>query len=170
MRNSFPSQIHFVWVAFVIYTRLLLNYLHKNKIAASSTFHATLTNQSLKYVTEQLILGHTRQRNYEKSGIFRCQEIEFLSLSERALPYPQFALLPSVTWVQLRLIKVFGNCGCVVVASFLGEPSAIRSESVILLIANTPKITGDQLVARPLPVHNHKKKKNAHTYTNTKHP
>jgi hypothetical protein len=29
-----------------------------------------------------------------------------------ALPFPQFALLHSVTCVQLRLITILGNCGC----------------------------------------------------------
>jgi hypothetical protein len=39
------------------------------------------------------------------------------------LPFAQIALLHSVTCVQLRLITVLGNCGCVAVASFLGVPS-----------------------------------------------
>jgi hypothetical protein len=34
-------------------------------------------------------------------------------------------LLHSVPRVQLSLIKVFGNCGCVAVASFLGVPSPL---------------------------------------------
>jgi hypothetical protein len=34
----------------------------------------------------------------------------------------QFALLHSVTCVQLRLITILGNRGCVAVASFLGVP------------------------------------------------
>jgi hypothetical protein len=41
-----------------------------------------------------------------------------------ALPFPQFALLHSVTCVQLRLIIVLENRGCVVVASFLDVRSA----------------------------------------------
>jgi hypothetical protein len=40
-------------------------------------------------------------------------------IDETAFPFPQFALLHSVTCVQLRLIKILGNCGCVAVASFL---------------------------------------------------
>jgi hypothetical protein len=39
-----------------------------------------------------------------------------------ASPFPQFVLLHSVTCVQLRLITILGNCGCVAVASFLGVP------------------------------------------------
>jgi hypothetical protein len=35
----------------------------------------------------------------------------------------QYALLHSVTCVQLRLITILRNCGCVAVASFLGVPS-----------------------------------------------
>jgi hypothetical protein len=40
------------------------------------------------------------------------------------LPFPPFALLHSVTCVQLGLINVLGNCGCVAVVSFLVVPSA----------------------------------------------
>jgi hypothetical protein len=32
-------------------------------------------------------------------------------------------VIPRVTCVQLRLITILGNCGCVAVASFLGVPS-----------------------------------------------
>jgi hypothetical protein len=39
---------------------------------------------------------------------------------ETAMQFPQFVLLHSVTRVQLRLILILGNCGCVAVASFLG--------------------------------------------------
>jgi hypothetical protein len=41
-----------------------------------------------------------------------------------ALPFPQFALLHSLTWVQRRLTTIPGNRGGVAVASFLGVPSA----------------------------------------------
>jgi hypothetical protein len=41
-------------------------------------------------------------------------------IEETVLPFPQFALLHSVTCVQLRLITILENCGCVAVASFLG--------------------------------------------------
>jgi hypothetical protein len=44
-------------------------------------------------------------------------EVEFLSL-------PRVALLHSVTCVQLRLITILGNRGCVVLASILGVSSA----------------------------------------------
>jgi hypothetical protein len=44
-----------------------------------------------------------------------------------ALPFPQFALLHSVTCVQLRLITILGNCGCVTVASFLVCPHTKRA-------------------------------------------
>jgi hypothetical protein len=43
---------------------------------------------------------------------------------ETATQFPQLALLHSVTCVQLRLITILGNCGCVAVASFLGVPSS----------------------------------------------
>jgi hypothetical protein len=39
------------------------------------------------------------------------------------LPFPQDALLQSVTCVQLSLITILGNCVCVAVASVLGVPS-----------------------------------------------
>jgi hypothetical protein len=45
-----------------------------------------------------------------------------------ATQFPQFALLHSVTCVQLRLITILGNCGCVAVASFLGVPSPLDPE------------------------------------------
>jgi hypothetical protein len=44
-------------------------------------------------------------------------------IEEAATQFPQFALLYSVTCVQLRLITILGNFGCVAVASFLGVPS-----------------------------------------------
>jgi hypothetical protein len=43
---------------------------------------------------------------------------------ETATQFLQYALLHSVTYVQLRLITILGNCGCVEVASFLDVPSA----------------------------------------------
>jgi hypothetical protein len=49
-------------------------------------------------------------------------------LQETVTQFPQFALLHSVTCVQLRLIRILGNCGCVAVASFLGVPSPYSSE------------------------------------------
>jgi xanthine dehydrogenase iron-sulfur cluster and FAD-binding subunit A len=48
-------------------------------------------------------------------------------IKETALPFPQFALLHSVACVQLRLTTILGNCGCVTVASFLGDPSPLLS-------------------------------------------
>jgi hypothetical protein len=51
-------------------------------------------------------------------------EVEFLSLFARvALPFPQLAVLHSVTCVQRRLITILGNRRCVAVASFLDVPS-----------------------------------------------
>jgi hypothetical protein len=44
-------------------------------------------------------------------------------IEETALQFLQFVLLHSVTCVQLRLIIILGNCGCVAVASFFGVPS-----------------------------------------------
>jgi hypothetical protein len=32
----------------------------------------------------------------------------------------------NILYVQLRLITIIGNCGCVVVASFLGVPSSLE--------------------------------------------
>jgi hypothetical protein len=37
------------------------------------------------------------------------------------LPFPQFALFHSVAYVQLGLITIVGNRGCVAVASFRGR-------------------------------------------------
>jgi hypothetical protein len=44
-------------------------------------------------------------------------------IEETAKQFNQFALLHSVTCVQLKLITVLGNCGCVAVAIFFGVPS-----------------------------------------------
>jgi hypothetical protein len=55
-----------------------------------------------------------------------CLEVEFLVFLRIVLPFPQFALLHSVTCVQLRLITILGNCGCVAVASFLDVPSPLE--------------------------------------------
>jgi hypothetical protein len=41
-------------------------------------------------------------------------------IEETTLSFPQFALFHSVTCVQLRLITILGNRGCVAIASFLG--------------------------------------------------
>jgi hypothetical protein len=46
-------------------------------------------------------------------------------IEETATQLLQYALLHSVTCVQLRPIRVLGNCGCVAVASFLGVPSPL---------------------------------------------
>jgi hypothetical protein len=48
-------------------------------------------------------------------------------IKETATQFPQFALLHSVTCVQLRLIIILGNCCCVAVASVLGVPSLLVS-------------------------------------------
>jgi hypothetical protein len=48
-------------------------------------------------------------------------------IEETALPFAQFALLHSVTCVQLRPITVLGNCDCVAVASFFWVPSPLGS-------------------------------------------
>jgi hypothetical protein len=45
-----------------------------------------------------------------------------VQIEEAALSFSQFALLHSVTCVQLRLIKILGYYGCVAVASVLGVP------------------------------------------------
>jgi hypothetical protein len=49
-----------------------------------------------------------------------------VEIEKTALLSPQFALLHSVTCIQLRLITVLGNCRCVAVVSFLGVPSPLE--------------------------------------------
>jgi hypothetical protein len=51
-------------------------------------------------------------------------KLSFSALPQVALPFPQFALLHSVTCAQLRLITILRICGCVAVVGFLGVPSA----------------------------------------------
>jgi hypothetical protein len=53
-----------------------------------------------------------RQRNCEKTGLFSCLGVEFLSLPWVALLFPQFLLLHSVPHVQLSLITILGKCSC----------------------------------------------------------
>jgi hypothetical protein len=48
-------------------------------------------------------------------------ELEHMLLNGAALPFPQFALLHSVTCVPLRVITILGNCRCVVVALALTD-------------------------------------------------
>jgi hypothetical protein len=50
-------------------------------------------------------------------------KLSFSVFPRVALPFPQFALLHSVTFVELRLITILGNWGCVAVASSLGVTS-----------------------------------------------
>jgi hypothetical protein len=52
-----------------------------------------------------------------------CVELRLITTQ-----FPLYALLHSVTCVQLKLITILGNCGCIVVASFLGVPSPSRLE------------------------------------------
>jgi hypothetical protein len=58
--------------------------------------------------------------------LFLSAGVEHMSLNgaaqivEMVTHFPQFALLRSVTYVQLRLITILGNCCCVTAASFLG--------------------------------------------------
>jgi hypothetical protein len=66
-------------------------------------------------------------------------------IKETATMFPQFALLHSVICVQLRLITILLNCGCVTVASFLGVPSHFDSETLVML-ARSPKIVVDLLM------------------------
>jgi hypothetical protein len=47
-------------------------------------------------------------------------------IKETTTQFPQFSLLHSVTCVQIRLITILGNCGCVAVASFLGVLSPLN--------------------------------------------
>jgi hypothetical protein len=53
-------------------------------------------------------------------------------IEDTAMQFPQFALLHSATCVQLRLIRILGNCGCVAVASFLGVPSPLELAATVI--------------------------------------
>jgi hypothetical protein len=64
-----------------------------------------------------------RNRNFREllsAGVEHMLLIGAAQFEESALLLPQYALLRSATCVQLRLITILGNCGCVAVASFLG--------------------------------------------------
>jgi hypothetical protein len=68
--------------------------------------------------------------------MFRCLETEFLVCPLVTLPFPQFALLHLLTCLQLRLITILGNRGCVAVASFLGVPSALDPRASPVALSN----------------------------------
>jgi hypothetical protein len=88
------------------------------KLMFSDTFNFTV----------QYGRGHTKETGNRNFREFLSASVEHMLLNgavqieETALPFPHFAMLHSVTRVQLRP-KVLGNCGCVAVASFLGVPS-----------------------------------------------
>jgi hypothetical protein len=70
--------------------------------------------------------ARARQGNWQLNGA--------VQIEKTATQFPQFALLQSVTYVQLRLIKILGNCGCVAVASFLGVPSSLQSGTNLMIL------------------------------------
>jgi hypothetical protein len=57
--------------------------------------------------------------------MLHCPEVEFLSLSASCVAVSSAGPAPFSTCVQLWLITILGNCGCVAVACFLGVPSPI---------------------------------------------
>jgi hypothetical protein len=73
-----------------------------------------------------------RNRNFRQ---LLSSRVEYMLLNgaaqieEIATKFRQFALLHSITYVQLRMITVLGNCGCVAVASFPGVPSPLDSKA-----------------------------------------
>jgi hypothetical protein len=68
-----------------------------------------------------------RQSNCEKTGMLSCLEVEFLSLPRVALLFLKFALLHSVPHVQLSLVTILRNCGCIAVAILLGVPLPLHA-------------------------------------------
>jgi hypothetical protein len=80
-------------------------------------------NESQKHVR----IADTRKlrRNATVTGLLSCLEVESLSLPRVALLFPRFALFHSVPRVQLSLIRIIGNRGCVAIASFLGVHSPL---------------------------------------------
>jgi hypothetical protein len=63
-----------------------------------------------------------------------------------ALQFPQYAPLHSLPCVQVRLITVLGNCGCVAVASFLGVPSPLEG-SVACETVNQSHLLNNKICA-----------------------
>jgi hypothetical protein len=53
-------------------------------------------------------------------------------IEQTAFPFPQFAVLHSVTCVEFRPTKILGNCSCVAVASFLGVPSPLDRVATVI--------------------------------------
>jgi hypothetical protein len=132
--HSFQSQICFVlpsivWVAVchIYQARAQLNA--KKILAASSSFHAILRNNRINDACYRT----ADTRKPRDNAIVRrlassfAWKLSFLVFPRVALPYPQFLLRHSVTCVQIRLIAILGNCGCVAVASFLGVPPPLDS-------------------------------------------
>jgi hypothetical protein len=58
-------------------------------------------------------------------------------IEEKLTQFPQFALLYSVTCVQMRLITILGNCGCVAVSGFLGVSSSLEFRFAYFIISLT---------------------------------
>jgi hypothetical protein len=76
--------------------------------------------------------------------MLRCLEIEFLSHPRVVLPFPQFALLHSLTCVHLRLITILGNFCDVAIASFFGVPSSYGIETLIMSDVGTHMMTSER--------------------------
>jgi hypothetical protein len=74
-------------------------------------------------VTSRMDATETGKRNFRELLSAWVEHVLLngaAQIEETALPFPQYALLNSVTCVQLWLITILGNFGCVAVASFLG--------------------------------------------------
>jgi hypothetical protein len=100
--------------------------LSSGKIITNNTAQSVL---GLLALQELLGRGHTRKLATSTQPQFPRIAISLSSTHvtewSSTTQFPQFALLHSVTCVQLGLIAILGNCGCVTVASFLGVPSSL---------------------------------------------
>jgi hypothetical protein len=88
------------------------------------------------------LVDHSVRAVYGIKCIRTAQTLESwvrILLEETASSFPQYALYHSVTCVQHRLITILGNCGCVVVASFLGNVTGNGNFQEMLSVrAGTP--------------------------------
>jgi hypothetical protein len=106
--------------------------VHKNKISNFINLSGHLKQQmNHRSTLEKLTLGNCAATQLWEDWLAQLPG-SWLSQSSAscvaiALPFPKFALLHSVPHVQLSLITILGNCGCVAITSFLGVPSPWRS-------------------------------------------
>jgi hypothetical protein len=114
--TPFPRPLHYVCVGYTS------NSFHICKAESTPRKLATATQSRFPRIVIRLSWTHVNEWSSANWGV----------LSIWAGPF-------SNIYVQLRLITLFGNCGCVAFASFLGVPSPLQaSRNVHINIRSWP--------------------------------